>query len=98
MTDASDPSYPTPFFPYENIGEPFLQMTNSQTETESYYPVSSPQVANPVFPGKETPAAFSVKPVTQQSLRLPRSSLRDFKDRRDFYDTLTPSIHVNSKR
>ena len=58
MTDASDPSYPTPFFPYENIGEPFLQMTNSQTETDSCCPASSPQVANLVFPGKGTPAAF----------------------------------------
>ena len=28
MTDASDSSYPMPFLPYENIGEPFLQMTN----------------------------------------------------------------------
>lgn len=58
MTDASDPSYPTPFFPYENTGEPFLQMTNSQTETDSCCPASSPQVANLVFPGKGIPAAF----------------------------------------
>ena len=58
MTDTSDPSYPTPFFPYKNIGEPFLQTTNSQTETESCCPASSPQVANPVFPGKGAPAAF----------------------------------------
>ena len=36
MTDASDPSYSTPFFPYENNGESFLQITNSQIETNSY--------------------------------------------------------------
>ena len=58
MTDASDSSYPTPFSLYENVGEPFLQMTNSQTETDSCCPASSPQVANLVFPGKGTPAAF----------------------------------------
>ena len=46
MTDASDSYYPTPFLPYENIGEPFLQMTNSQTETD------------PAFPRKGAPAAF----------------------------------------
>ena len=58
ITNASDSSNPTSFFSYENIGEPFLQITNSQIETESYYPASSPQVANLVFPGKGTPAAF----------------------------------------
>ena len=31
-TDASDPSCPTPFSPYEKIEEPFLQMTNLQIE------------------------------------------------------------------
>ena len=58
ITDASDPSYPTPFFPYENIGELFLQMTNSQTETDSCCPASSSQVVNLVFPGKGIPVAF----------------------------------------
>ena len=121
MTDASDPSYPTPFFPYENIGEPFLQMTNSQTETESCCSASSPQVANLVFPGKGTPAAFcklrreSKKHGKRRDLEhntldtvvqnLPRSNpldcleaLGDFEGGRDFCDTLTPSIHVDSKR
>jgi len=58
MTDASDPSYPTPFSPHEKIEEPFLQMTNSQTEADPCCPASSPQVANPVSPGKGTPAAL----------------------------------------
>ena len=58
MTDASDSSYPTPFLPYENVGELFLQMTNSQIETDSCCPVSSHQVANPIFSRKEAFAIF----------------------------------------
>jgi len=58
MTDASDLSYPTPFPPYEKIEEPFLQMTNSRTEADPCCPASSPQLANPVSPGKGTPAAL----------------------------------------
>ena len=56
--DASHSSYSTPFFPYESIGEPFLQITNSQTENDSCCSASSPQVAKPVFPRKGAPAAF----------------------------------------
>ena len=34
MTDASDPSCPTPFLPYEKTEEPFLQMTKLQIEAD----------------------------------------------------------------
>jgi len=58
MTDASDLSYPMTCSPHKKIEEPFLQMTNSQTEADPYCPALSPQVANHVSPGKGTPAAL----------------------------------------
>ena len=36
MTDASDPSCPRPFSPYERIKGPCLQMTNLQTWPRKY--------------------------------------------------------------
>ena len=58
ITNASDSSYLTSFLLYEKIKEFFLQITNSQIETNSYYPVSSSQVINSIFSSKETLVIF----------------------------------------
>ena len=57
-TDVSDPSCPTPFSPYEKIEEPFLQMTNLQTEADPCCTASSSRIANPVSPEKGTSATL----------------------------------------
>jgi len=58
MPHASDLAYPIPCSPNEKIEEPFLQMTNSQIETEIYCLASSLRVANHVSQGKGTLAAL----------------------------------------
>jgi len=90
MTDASDPSYPTPFSPHEKIKEPFLQMTNSQTEADPRCPVSSPQVANPVSPGKGTPAALC------ESCREPKELRKRGMSEYNMLDTVVQGLPRNN--
>ena len=70
MTDASAPSWPTPFSPHERIEEPGLQMTNLQTEANPYYTASSPQIANPISPEKEHPRRFTSRVRNQRNIAI----------------------------
>ena len=88
MTDASNPSYPTPFSSSGKIEEPLLQITNLQTEADPYCPASSPQIANPISPGKGMCKACHVV----------ISSIASKVTGGDIYDALTPSIYMDSDR
>lgn len=51
VTDTSNLSYFTPFSPAREVGEPLLQMTQSQIDTDSYFSASSPPLASPASLG-----------------------------------------------